>query len=67
MTNYNDKYPLTIKFVSHGHYMLETTRYNKVVKLLTTDMEMIDKIKDGNKTAIRQAIRRKRLNDFIKN
>jgi len=66
MANYNDRYPLTIKFVSYGHYMMETTRYNKVVKLLTTDMQLIDKIKDGNKTAIREAVRKTRQNDFLK-
>ena len=57
--------PLTIKFQSPGHYKLITTRYNKEVTLLTTDMELIDAIKDGKKSAIRQAIRLTRLNAFL--
>jgi hypothetical protein len=59
------KYPLTIEFQSYGHYRLITTRYKKRVTMITTDMQLIDDIKDGKKTAIKQAIRLTRLNAFL--
>ena len=58
-------FPLTIEFVFHGHYRLVTTRYNKRVTMVTTDMQLIDNIKDGKKSAIREAIRMTRLNAFL--
>lgn len=57
---------LEVIFVSRGMWKLTTTRYNKKISLLTNDSELIDKIKDGQITAIRTAIRRTRLNNFLK-
>ena len=56
---------LQIEFVSYGHWKLTTTRYNKKVSIITTDSELVDRVKRGLKTAKSQAIRKVRLHHFL--
>jgi len=58
-------YPLDIDYVSRGQYRLTSTRYGKKVSIITNDTELIDKIKEGKKSAINAAIRLVRLNAFL--
>lgn len=48
---------LRIQFSGYGHYRLFTTYYNRPITMITDDMQLIDDIKDGNKTAINVAIK----------
>ena len=63
--NTKRKYDLTFEFAGYGHYKLTTTRYGKPVSMITTDMDLIDKIKDGSNAARNEAIRRVRLHNFL--
>lgn len=40
---------IRLQFSSAGHYNAFVTRYNKEVKVLITDMTLIDAIKSGQK------------------
>jgi hypothetical protein len=64
-SNTKRKYDLTIEFAGYGHYKLISTRYGKPVSMITTDMGLIDKIKDGSNAARNEAIRLVRLHNFL--
>jgi len=46
---------LTLKFSGYGHYQMFTNYYGKKISFTTSDMPLIDDIKDGKKSAIKQA------------
>lgn len=46
---------LTLQFSWYGHYKMFTSYYNKEISLTTDNMPLIDDIKDGEKSAIKQA------------
>lgn len=46
---------LTLQFSGYGRYKMFTSYYNKEISLTTNDMPLIDDIKDGKKSAIKQA------------
>jgi len=46
---------LTLQFSGYGHYKMFTSYYNKKISLITDNMPLIDDIKDGKKSAIKQA------------
>ena len=58
-------YDLTLEPAGYGHYKLISTRYGKPVSMITNDMPLIDKIKEGNNAARNEAIRMVRRHNFI--
>lgn len=67
MKRFNTKrnYDLTLEPAGYGHYKLISTRYGKPVSMITNDMPLIDKIKEGNNAARNEAIRMVRRHNFI--
>jgi len=67
MKRYNTKrqYDLDIEFAGYGHYKLISTRYGKRVSMITNNMPLIDKIKEGSNSARNEAIRLVRRNAFL--
>lgn len=59
------QYDLTLEPAGHGHYKLISTRYGKKVSMVTNDMQLIDRIQDGNNAARNEAIRQVRLHNFL--
>lgn len=47
---------LRVQFSGYGHYKLFTTYYNQPIMMTTNDMQLIDDIKDGKKSAINAAV-----------
>ena len=48
---------LKINFFGYGQWVISTTYYGRKVSLFTTDSEMIDNIRDGKKSAKRDAVK----------
>jgi hypothetical protein len=67
MKRYNTKrqYDLTLEPAGYGHYKLISTRYGKEVSMITNNMPLIDKIKEGSNSARNEAIRMVRRHNFI--
>jgi hypothetical protein len=67
MKRYNTKrnYDLELEFVSDGHYKITSTRYGKKVSMITNNMPLIDKIKEGDNVARNEAIRMVRRHNFM--
>ena len=67
MKRYNTKrqYDLTLEPAGYGHYKLTSTRYGKEVSMVTNNMPLIDKIKEGSNAARNEAIRLVRRKAFL--
>jgi hypothetical protein len=67
MKRFNTKrnYDLTLEPSGYGHYKLISSRYGKPVSMITNNMLLIDKIKEGNIAARNEAIRLVRRHNFI--
>lgn len=53
---------LAVQSAGFGHYAISTTYYGKPVSMITTDMGLIDKIKEGSRSARNEAIKMIRYN-----
>jgi hypothetical protein len=66
MKRFNTKRNYDLKLEQgDGHYKLISSRYGKPVSMITNNMLLIDKIKEGNIAARNEAIRLVRRHNFI--
>jgi hypothetical protein len=57
MKRYKTEPYLLLQPSGHGHYAMATTLYNKPVTMVTSDMPLIDRIKEGSQSAKMDAIK----------
>jgi hypothetical protein len=48
---------LALQSLGFGHYAISTTYYGKPISMTTNDMPLIDKIKEGSRSARNEAIK----------